>query len=87
METLVIVSAAITFTSFMFGFWIGRCARKLPIIDDNLPWTMHREQAPRCYGDCHHTWRDVPESPVSEATDTPQPPTNDQPWPPQGWIG
>ena len=26
----------------LFGFFVGRCARKLPIIDDNLPWTMHR---------------------------------------------
>jgi hypothetical protein len=28
----------------LFGFWIGRCARKLPIIDDKLPWTAHRDQ-------------------------------------------
>lgn len=28
----------------LFGFWIGRCARKLPIIDDKLPWTVHRNQ-------------------------------------------
>ena len=28
----------------LFGFWIGRCARKLPIIDDKLPWTVHRDQ-------------------------------------------
>ncbi len=26
----------------LVGFFVGRCARKLPIIDDNLPWTMHR---------------------------------------------
>jgi hypothetical protein len=26
----------------MFGFFVGRCARRLPIIDDNMPWTMHR---------------------------------------------
>jgi hypothetical protein len=30
----------------LFGFWIGRCARKLPIIDDKLPWTLHRTQIP-----------------------------------------
>ena len=29
----------------LLGFWIGRCARRLPIIDDNLPWTLHRDQA------------------------------------------
>jgi hypothetical protein len=30
----------------LFGFFVGRCSRKLPIIDDNLPWTMHRGQIP-----------------------------------------
>jgi hypothetical protein len=30
----------------LLGFWIGRCARRLPIIDDNLPWTLHRNQIP-----------------------------------------
>jgi hypothetical protein len=30
----------------LFGFWVGRCARKLPIIDDNLPWTLHRGRIP-----------------------------------------
>lgn len=24
----------------LLGFWVGRCARKLPIVDDNLPWTL-----------------------------------------------
>lgn len=28
----------------LFGFWVGRCARRLPIIDDKLPWTAHRNQ-------------------------------------------
>ena len=27
----------------LFGFFVGRCARKLPFLDDVLPWTMHRE--------------------------------------------
>jgi hypothetical protein len=30
----------------LLGFWIGRCARRLPIIDDKLPWTLHRSQVP-----------------------------------------
>ena len=30
----------------LLGFWIGRCARRLPIIDDKLPWTLHRNQIP-----------------------------------------
>jgi hypothetical protein len=31
-----------SFITGLFGFFVGRCARKLPIIDNNLPWTMHR---------------------------------------------
>jgi len=30
----------------LFSFFVGRCARKLPIIDDGLPWTMSRSQFP-----------------------------------------
>ena len=32
---------------FVFGFFVGRCARKLPFLDDNLPWTLHRSQIRR----------------------------------------
>lgn len=35
-----------SFTLCIFGFFVGRCAKKLPIIDDNLPWTVHRSQIP-----------------------------------------
>lgn len=28
------------------GFFVGRCARKLPIIDNHLPWALHRGQIP-----------------------------------------
>ena len=52
MAAFAIMSAASSLAVFLFGFWIGRCARKLPIIDDKLPWTMHREQAPRCSSAC-----------------------------------
>jgi hypothetical protein len=37
---------ACSLTMGLLGFFVGRCARKLPIIDDNLPWTMHRSQMP-----------------------------------------
>jgi hypothetical protein len=30
----------------LFGFFVGRCARKLPLIDNHLPWTIHRGQIP-----------------------------------------
>jgi hypothetical protein len=35
---------AYSFFLCLFSFWAGRCARKLPIIDDKLPWTMSRDQ-------------------------------------------
>jgi hypothetical protein len=38
----------------LFGFFVGRCARKLPIIDNNLPWTMHRGQMPLTLQDGQH---------------------------------
>jgi hypothetical protein len=37
---------ACSFIMGLFGFFVGRCARKLPIIDERLPWTMHRGQIP-----------------------------------------
>jgi hypothetical protein len=38
----VLVSSS--FTLGLFGFFVGRCARKLPVIDDKLPWAIHRGQ-------------------------------------------
>jgi hypothetical protein len=32
---------------FLFGFLLGRCARKLPIFDETLPWTLHWGEIPR----------------------------------------
>ena len=34
------------FAAGLFGFFVGRCARRLPVIDDNLPWTLHRGRFP-----------------------------------------
>jgi hypothetical protein len=54
----------------LFGFFVGRCARKLPIIDSKLPWTLSRDQVMRSYGKetsaCEHmldkpSW---PENPI-----------------------
>jgi len=37
---------------FLFGFLIGRCARKLPLVDGTLPWTLHwGEIIPSCDSD------------------------------------
>ena len=30
----------------VFGFFVGRCARKLPVIDNGLPWAISRSQIP-----------------------------------------
>ena len=37
---------AVSFAAGLFGFFVGRCARRLPVIDDNLPWTLHRGRVP-----------------------------------------
>jgi hypothetical protein len=31
----------------VFGFFVGRCARKIPILDDHLPRALYRGQTPR----------------------------------------
>jgi hypothetical protein len=42
--------------SFLLGFMIGRSARKLPMLDSNLPWTLH--------------WGEIlPDDPKSEVLD------------------
>jgi hypothetical protein len=43
--TYMILLLACSSTLGLFGFFVGRCARKLPIIDDKLPWTISRGQA------------------------------------------
>ena len=44
--TYSFVSLIISFSLGIFGFFVGRCARKLPVIDDKLPWAIHRSQIP-----------------------------------------
>jgi hypothetical protein len=39
-----IIWLACSFGLCVFGFFLGRCARKLPIIDSRLPWTLSRDQ-------------------------------------------
>lgn len=36
-----------SFILWVFGFFVGRCARKVPILDDKLPRALYRGQAPR----------------------------------------
>jgi len=38
---------ACSFSLCLFGFFVGRCARKLPIIDNGLPWILSRGQIMR----------------------------------------
>jgi hypothetical protein len=30
----------------LLSYFVGRCSRKLPVIDDGLPWVLHRSQVP-----------------------------------------
>jgi len=39
---------AVLVVTNLFSFAVGRCARKLPVIDYGLPWVMHRSAAPPC---------------------------------------
>jgi hypothetical protein len=44
---LAIYVALLPVCSFIvgiFGFFVGRCSRKIPILDDNLPRALHRGQ-------------------------------------------
>jgi hypothetical protein len=57
---MLIIYAAIVLTRSVivciFSFWMGRCSRELPFIDDSLPWTMSRGQAAPCTAHCRlHT--------------------------------
>jgi hypothetical protein len=48
-----ILMMAFSLTLCLFGFFVGRCARKLPILDENLPWTLHRAHI--SFEDCQAT--------------------------------
>jgi hypothetical protein len=50
----------------VFGFFVGRCSRKLPILDDNLPWAIHRGQIPA--GECRARQRPNAELPTVTET-------------------
>jgi hypothetical protein len=47
--TYALLWLACSFGLCLFGFFVGRCARKLPIIDSRLPWTLSRDQSIRAY--------------------------------------
>jgi hypothetical protein len=42
--TYIIAWLACSVGLCLFGFFVGRCARKMPIIDSRLPWTLSRDQ-------------------------------------------
>jgi hypothetical protein len=35
-----------SFALAVFAFFVGRCSRKLPILDENLPRALYRGQLP-----------------------------------------
>jgi hypothetical protein len=46
MLTVLYISVFLVFTfaSSVVAFLAGRCARRFPLLDNHLPWTMHRGQ-------------------------------------------
>jgi hypothetical protein len=42
----IAIFSAFTFVSCALAFLVGRCARRLPFLDDRIPWTMCRGQLP-----------------------------------------
>lgn len=42
--TILLPTCSVTLC--IFGFIVGRCARKIPILDNNLPRAIHRGQLP-----------------------------------------
>ena len=50
---IIYMISAVTsvFILCLLSFWVGRCARQLPVIDHNLPWTVSRGQSTRCSAD------------------------------------
>lgn len=47
LNALYVLALPICFVvASLFGFLVGRCGRKLPILDSNLPWTMYRGHRP-----------------------------------------
>jgi hypothetical protein len=42
----IAIFSAFTLVSCAIAFLVGRCARKLPFLDDRIPWTMRRGQLP-----------------------------------------
>jgi hypothetical protein len=39
-----VVLVACSSSLCIFGFFVGRCARKIPILDNNLPRALHRSE-------------------------------------------
>ena len=42
----IAIFSAFTLVACVLAFLVGRCARKLPFLDDRIPWTMCRGQVP-----------------------------------------
>lgn len=44
--TIYAVLLTCSVTLCIFGFFVGRCARKIPILDEHLPRALHRGESP-----------------------------------------
>ena len=54
MNFMIYAALSLTFVLVLcvLSFWIGRCGRRIPIIDEGLPWTLRLDEAPPCAEDC-----------------------------------
>jgi hypothetical protein len=48
MAIYAILLPSCSFIMCVFGFFAGRCARKIPILDNHLPRALHRGQGRLC---------------------------------------
>lgn len=66
--TYTLIWLACSLTICLLSFFVGRCARKLPVIDDGLPWALHRSHVPYATKGSLHGQADRPTCPPGPAT-------------------
>ncbi len=58
---------ACSLTICLLSYFVGRCSRKLPVIDDGLPWVLHRSQVPEAAKASLHGQADGHAAPPTKA--------------------
>jgi hypothetical protein len=68
----IAIFSAFTLVSCVLAFLVGRCARKLPFLDDRVPWTMRRGQAAVTADDTWTACEDTPQNALVNRRQIPQ---------------